>query len=163
MSNTKFEWTNELIYEFVNFYDEACKKKVTWTSEALEDFKKMKSGNPFTPFITEDGYNVTDGSTTIYAIKKNNIGEYYSWVLNAASCTGDKEAKYFYVKYTRDRWIKENPIDKPGYEILSFKKYGHEEWVFFNLCYDGFFHCDKFENELFTEQDFLNNIFYGVL
>lgn len=38
----KFEWTNELIYEFVNFYDEACKKKPTWTSEALEDFKKSK-------------------------------------------------------------------------------------------------------------------------
>lgn len=43
MSDTKFEWTNELVFEFVNFYDEAYKKKPTWTSEALEDFKKNEN------------------------------------------------------------------------------------------------------------------------
>lgn len=42
MNNNEFKWTNELIFEFVNFYEESCKKKPTWTSEALEEFKKSK-------------------------------------------------------------------------------------------------------------------------
>ncbi len=42
MDNKEFVWTNELVYEFINFHDNNCKIKPTWTSESAAEFKKSK-------------------------------------------------------------------------------------------------------------------------
>lgn len=40
----EFVWTDELVFEFTNFYDEYAKNnKITWTSVVVEEFKKSKS------------------------------------------------------------------------------------------------------------------------
>lgn len=39
----EFEWNDELVFECINFYEEYCKThKLTWTSVAVEAFKKAK-------------------------------------------------------------------------------------------------------------------------
>jgi len=54
--------------------------------------EKNKEYNSFTPFITEDGYNVTDKDTVIYTAIGSTV----------------KQSKLFYKKENRDRWVEEN-------------------------------------------------------
>lgn len=89
----------------------------------------MKTGNSFTPFITEDGHNVVLRNTTIYATQKNDKGEWCGWCTNGASYTGNEDTKYFYKKENRDRWIEENTKNKPDYEIQCIQMHSHNYWI----------------------------------
>lgn len=109
-----FQWTDELVFEFITFYTEYIQApKVFWASEIAEEFKKSKLRKPL--FTTEDGVDIYEGQKVI-GVDKSIVYEFTT----ATDGINTSVGKFFSTREKADEYIL---VNKPLFsinEILDF-------------------------------------------
>ena len=119
MENTEFKWDDATVKEMIWSKLPIPEHYTPNLQKCLDEFKASKKNSKEVLFITEDGYNVVDKETDIYAAsKKQNYSA--QWDFKAKNYQGFNDVKYFFKKENRDRWVEQNTTKKPDYEILSY-------------------------------------------
>jgi len=138
--NNEFKWDDTLVLEFIKG---AIKVQNSLPNEVdlnngLMHFKKSKQPTvKEVLFITEDGFNVTEPSTWIYAAELNTEGKWCGWALNAISKSDPNSArniKYFLIKSNRDWYVAQNTPKKPVFTCNLIDYFEGDEY--FNVMLD---------------------------